>query len=578
MFLIRRLPFLAEVFINGSFILFYSFLKTRQPFLDVDEVTLQSIFGIATWLVPLVLFFVLITNFLEQVSFEDFIRGHVFSLIVFIPILITWGDIEFVFWLSSVHLFSTIVSFYDSNRVKAEPATYGMVNKLGFLSHMNISAAQLVLITWAGLTVLGTLLLLLPIATSHGGQLSFIDALFVSTSAVSTTGLNTISTPDDLSIFGQSIILILFQIGGVGFMALSSSLILLTGRTLAMKERVVLLDILDVSEMSELFELVFDIMKFTFVIEFVGAILLTVGFYQEGLEIGESLWNGFFHSISAFCTAGFALFNNSMEDYSTNPLISTVITIEGLLGGLGFIVMKELTMVIKKEKKLAKLSIHSKVILVAQISIVLFGTSIVFFGEFLSFLADYSLFDKLQISLFQFVAALSTHGFNSVPMASLQSYTIYFLTLIMFIGGSPGSTAGGIKLTTLAILIQSVRTTLHGKTDVEFFERSIATGTVVKAIAITMISLLIVCTFIFIMVILEPAHSFLSITFEVLSAFGTVGLSLGITGSLSWLGKLAIIIVMFIGRIGPLTMVLAVGEKKERHGAIKYPTGRIMIG
>lgn len=216
--------------------------------------------------------------------------------------------------------------------------------------------------------------------------------------------------------------------------------------------------------------------------------------------------------------------------------------------GLGFIVMKELLMVFRKEKSLRILSMHSKVILTTMLSMVIIGTGTIFVGEYLTSLDQFSLFNKFQVALFQFVAAQSTSGFNTVNFANLQPYSLYLITLIMFIGGSPGSTAGGIKITTLAILVQSVKTTLYSKEEVELFERSLQTSIVVKAVTITMISLLIVSFFVFLMLLLEPKQTFLALSFEVLSAFGTVGLSLGITGSLSLAGKIAVTSYISAGR------------------------------
>lgn len=575
----KRITALMEFLINGSFIIFYTLYKANLNIFKLQSVTIESIFSICIWVVPFITFLVLISHFLSLDSVEDFLRKQVFTLIIFIPMLITFGDIEFVYWLSAVHLFSTIISSLEKDdkerlgQIKPKLKTLS-----GFFTAFNISAAQWVLLTWTGTILIGALLLMLPVSAVPENPVGFVDALFVSASAVSTTGLTTISLQDQFSYFGNIIILILFQIGGVGFMAMSSALMMITGRNFAIKEKVVIQDVMDVTDMNELFGMVMDIVRYTFAIEFIGTGLLTYGFIQEGFEIGEALWLGFFHSISAFCTAGFSLFNTNMEAFTTNSIISWTCSLLAILGGLGFMVMKESLKVLQGKMKFVMISMHSKVILATSFLMYTIGTLVIFFGEFLHSLDSYSLYDKFHIAFFQFTAAMSTSGFNTVPINSMHSYSLFFIMLSMFIGCSPGSTGGGIKITTFAILIQSVRTTLTGKDEVEFFERSLPSSVVVKATALTIISLTIVAFSIFLMMFIEPKIGFQELSYEVMSAFGTVGLSMGITSSLSILGKICITAVMFVGRIGPLTLVLALAEKRERKGKVIYPKGKMMIG
>jgi len=205
------------------------------------------------------------------------------------------------------------------------------------------------------------------------------------------------------------------------------------------------------------------------------------------------------------------------------------------------------------------------------------GALFIFFGEFLGALDGYTLFEKIQISLFQSIT-LRTAGFNTIPLTNLNSFTIYGISLIMFIGASPGSTGGGIKTTTLAILLQSIKSTIFGVKEIDLYDRSIHSSTVVKATALTFISIILMSAFILVMMKIEPEHSFLSIFFEVISAGGTVGLTLGLTPYLSVAGKLIISFVMFVGRVGPITLLLAIAQQKQVRGKIDYPVGRIMIG
>ncbi|MCY4495468.1 MAG: hypothetical protein OXB92_16615, partial [Acidimicrobiaceae bacterium] len=391
------------------------------------------------------------------------------------------------------------------------------------------------------------------------------------------TGLATKSLASDLSVFGQLVILLLIQIGGLSIMTLYSSLTILLGRSMGMKDRIVMQDLLNVNSLEDLFQMIGDIVKYTFFIELWGAIILAIAFTFEGFEFGQALYYGFFHSISAFCNAGFSLFDTGLEAYATSPLIHGVIALLVILGGMGFIVLKELKEVLIEGKKFVRLGIHSKTVLVVSAFLTLAGTLFIFFGEFLHALDSYTLWEKIQISLFQSVT-LRTAGFNTIPLTNLHTYTLYFMTLLMFIGGSPGSTAGGVKTTTLAILIQSIRSTLKGDKSVTIFDRTIPGPIVVRATALTFISILITSFFILLLIKLESKQNFLAIFFEAVSASGTVGLTLGITPFLSSAGKMAVAMLMLSGRIGPLTLLLAIGQRDQSIGKIDYPDGRIMIG
>ena len=233
--------------------------------------------------------------------------------------------------------------------------------------------------------------------------------------------------------------------------------------------------------------------------------------------------------------------------------------------------------VVFKGKKLVSLGVHTKVVLTTSVILTAIGATLFFFGEFLNGLDDYSLWEKIQISLFQSVT-LRTAGFNTIALNDLNLSTIYMMSLFMFIGGSPGSTAGGVKTTTLAILIESIRSTLKGKKNVELFDRTITSPVVVRTIALTFISIITTCFFIFVLMRIEPEVGFLVLFFETISASATVGLSLGLTPDLSTMGKLTILALMYVGRVGPLTLLLAIGQEDGQKGKFDYPKGRIMIG
>jgi len=568
-----RIPLMLEIFINGLFVLIYTLKKSKQVPELLSQLPMEFILIHSVWLIPLVLFVTLVSNFLKSSGFEDFFRRYIFSVIIFVPMLITWGDLEFVYWLSAVHLFSTAISFYE----KEEPVKVSYSGTSSFLFRLKLAPAQVVLLSFGGWIILGSLVLILPVSAAPGKNIGFIDALFMATSATCVTGLSTISLPDEFSIFGQMIMLLLAQVGGLGIMTLSSSMAVIMGKNLQMREQVIMQDVLDASGSEELLKLIVDIIRYTFVIEFIGAIILTIGFYQEGFEIGQALYFGFFHSIMAFCNAGYALFNNNLEDFKFQPLISLTIAFLLILGGIGFSVMKDVYETIKAKRAFKTLSLHTKLILTVNLILIILGTVYLFFGEFLHAFKDMTTWERLQVSFFQAVTP-RTAGFNTINLNALHPHSNYLIILLMFIGASPGSTGGGIKTSTFAILLQSVTATLKGRSEVEFFERRVPAATVVKSISIFIISLIVVSAGILVIMRLEPDKSFLSLFFEVTSAFGTVGLSLGLTPFLTVLGKLVIIIMMFIGRVGPLTLVLAVGSRVVLPSKVEYPEGKVLIG
>ncbi|MBT3585438.1 MAG: hypothetical protein HN509_11075 [Halobacteriovoraceae bacterium] len=573
--LLSKIPFLIELFVNGSFILLYSLRSTSYLPKSWSLEWVAGLLEAGAFFVPLVLFLVVIVNYMNSHGFEEFLRKYVFSIIVFVPLLITWGDLEFTFWLSSAHLLSSVLSLYDDNEEQSYDEDFK--EKSQFFHGIINRPHQMVLFSFTGVILLGTFLLLLPVSSIDGKGMTFSDALFMATSATCVTGLSTLSIATKFSLFGQMVILFLIQIGGLSIMTLYSLSAILLGKSMGLKDRITMQGLLDVSSLEDLFIIIVDIVKYTFLIELWGGIVLTIGFTFEGFEFGQALYYGFFHAISAFCNAGFSLFETSLESYATKPLINGTIVILVFLGGLGFIVMKEIQEVVRSGKSIVRLGLHTKVVVTTTVLLTITGFLFIFFGEFLNALDHFTLFEKFQVALFQSVT-LRTAGFNTIPLTNLNNYTLYAMTLFMFIGGSPGSTAGGIKSTTLAILVQSIKSTLKSEKDVIVFGRKIPGQLVVRATALTFISILFTSFFILVMMKLEPEQEFLPLFFEVISAGGTVGLSLGITPQLTLMGKFAISALMLVGRIGPLTLMLAIGQKSMGSGKIDYPDGRIMIG
>lgn len=566
-----KFPFFIELLFNGIFILFYSLNKSeRLPSLIIPE-HVNFILEVGAFLAPIIIFLTIVINYLQTEDFEHLIRTHVISLLVFIPMIITWGDVQFAFWLSSVHLLSSVLSVYD---IDGKEKGY---KKLSF-GFLQLKPAKIVFLSFTTLIGIGTFLLMLPASSAKlNTTIPFIDALFVITSAACVTGLSTISIGNDLSIFGQLVVLVVIQIGGLSIMTLYSSITVLLGKNLSTKERVLMQDLHDAVSLEELFDVILNIVKYTFFIELWGGIILTFAFSYEGYEFGQAMYLGFYHSISAFCNAGFSTFDNSLENFNTTPLIHGTIAVLIIMGGIGFIVLKECWEALLEKKSFFKFSIHSKIVLITTFYLLVGGIVFIFFSEYLSALEGYTTWQKLQISFFQ-SATLRTAGFNSIPLLNLQAQTIFVFIILMAIGGSPGSTAGGIKTTNFAILLESIRTTFKGRRKVYMFDRIIAPKDVIKAVSLVFLYIFLACIFLLMLVSIEKKTAFLPLLFETISAFSTVGLTLGVSPTLSYAGKLLISLVMFVGRIGPLTFVLAVGERESEIAEVEYPTGRILLG
>ncbi len=427
--------------------------------------------------------------------------------------------------------------------------------------------------------LLGSLLLCLPIATTSG-DISFIDALFTATSATCVTGLVVVDTGSYFTTFGQFVILALIQLGGLGIMTLSSFFVVLLGKKLSMRNKIVVQDALDYYDVNTLSRLLKTILLLTAGIELMGALPL---FFRWQPEMGtvKAIYYAVFHAVSAFCNAGFTLFPNSLIPFREEITVNLVIALLIILGGIGFVVLLDLRRYLeakRKSKGYCALSMQTKVILSSTAILILVGMVSVLLLEWNNTLQPLSLPAKLLASFFASVTT-RTAGFNTLPTGLMNISTLMVFILLMFIGASPGSTGGGVKTTTLAIFLASMRAMISGKERVSLFKRTIPRKEIRNAIIIIGLSSLLVVLSLLALLIIEgsSAKDMLHAMFEVTSAFGTVGLSTGLTPQLSPWGRLLITAVMFIGRTGPLTLALAVSSGKSPP-LLKYPEGRIMVG
>lgn len=444
------------------------------------------------------------------------------------------------------------------------------------MKKIKLSPYILILLSFAIMMFLGAFLLCLPLAQISGKSGNFLENLFTATSALCVTGLVVNDISITYTIFGKIVILILIQLGGLGVLTVSSMVILSISRKMGYYTKKIVSEDINYNILTEIPRYLKNVSIVVFGIEFVGAVLLFFEFSKK-MPFIQAVGYSIFHSVSAFCNAGFALFSNNMENYTGNILINFVITSLIILGGLGFAAILDVYNVIKKTRR--KLSTSTHLAIAMTIFLICFGAIMTFILEYSNkgTIGNLSLHDKLLSSYFQSVT-LRTAGFQTVDLATLTIPTIIIYLFLMFIGASPGSTGGGLKTTTLGILLLGVMNAITGREDIEYRRRRLSWQTFNKACAILMLSLFYLFVMIIIMSIFDSSKGFLPLLFELISAFGTVGLSMGLTAKLSIISKLIIILTMYIGRVGPLTIMYALSKKKCREGKYKYPEETILIG
>jgi len=453
-------------------------------------------------------------------------------------------------------------------------------------SRIKLDPTQVLVLGFMGLILVGSLLLTLPAASADGHAAPYLDSLFTATSAVCVTGLVVRDTATEWSTLGHFIIICMIQIGGLGFMTMATVILMVMGRKIRLRDRLIIQEALNEFSLKGLVALIQKIVILTFTIEFFGAAMLSTRFIPE-FGFKKGLAYSFFHSISAFCNAGFDLMGSSFGPFSsftsyTSDIVVNL-TLIGLIviGGLGFTVLLD----IAREKGFHKLSLHSKVVLFITVILLTAGFLFFLFAEYSNpeTLGQLDFGSKLLASLFQSVTT-RTAGFNTISQDGLTTPSKLMTIILMFIGASPAGTGGGIKTTTFAVIILMIITVIQGKNEITLYGRKVNRATAYKALAISMIAFAIVIIFTMVLSIAEQGNecglsSFENIIFEATSAFATVGLSSGITPYISPVSRVFMIITMFIGRVGPLTMTLAF-TNRARNTNVKYsfPEGKIMVG
>lgn len=442
-------------------------------------------------------------------------------------------------------------------------------------SKFQINPSGWVAIGFAVLILIGSILLALPISSETGEAISLVDAFFIATSSVCVTGLSVLDIESNFSLFGELIIIFLVQIGGLGFMTFGVFIAILLGKKVSLKSQILIKETTKSISSKGLIKLTLSIIIIAFSLEAVATVLLT-WHWSDMLGMKKALYYALFHSISAFNNAGFSLWPQSLTQFVGDSIVNFTIASLFLIGGIGFTVLVNLY----QERKWRTLSLHSKIVLVTSgiliSSAFLFILIIEWFNPYTLGSLDYS--ERFLAAFFHGVVPRSA-GFNTLDISQLFVPTQFFMIFLMFIGASSGSTGGGIKVNTFAVLIMTIWSIIRGEKDVQLFYRRIPMENILLAMAVFAASMGIVIFITLVLTITERGiyHHFFEVLFEVTSAFSTAGLSMGLTAKLSTLGKIILTITMYIGRLGPLTLAFALAQKSFS-SKIRYPEEKVLIG
>ena len=447
---------------------------------------------------------------------------------------------------------------------------------------ISLSTTHIILISFLIVILIGSILLTFPISSKNGVSVKYIDALFTATTSTCVTGLVTVPTYSTWSIFGQIVILFLIQIGGLGVVAFMSAFMIIINKKLKLKDFQLIQDAFNLNTMSGLKKFIKQIFLGTLLVELIGAILYMFVFIPDyGIK---GVWISIFNSVSAFCNAGMDIIGEvSLCDYATNLLVNITTSLLIVLGGLGFIVWWDVLRVlkqfkIKKFRCFKSLTLHSKIVISSTLALIFGGTLLIFLFEYsnVNTIAGFNIFDKIQISMFQSITT-RTAGFAAIPQESLTDQSVIVCMILMFIGGSPVGTAGGIKTITAVSLAAIAIASIQNKKEVVLFNRNLSSEITRKAVAVTTMSFMIVIIST-ILLSLTIDRSIVDILYETVSATATVGLSRNLTSFLNSIGKFIIIVTMYLGRVGPISLAIAFKSKKESTNIILNPTEEVSIG
>jgi len=511
----------------------------------------------------------IVVRFLTSPDRRNYWRRAWIDLIVLVPIVGLFSGVPAARIAILVRQFVALCTgFWRSDR------TARLISQLG------LRPAQLIVITFAAAILVGTILLDLPLASAKGESIGFVNAVFTATSATCVTGLIVLETGKDFSIFGQIVILCLIQIGALGIMTFSAILLLLSRGRMTKRYEAQMQAVLGHESLAGVQEMVGFILKMTMITELIGAVLLVAAWGPTRGLCGRTIYEAVFHAISAFCNAGFSLFSSSLEKWQPSISINAIMSSLIIVGGLGFLVVRDLARLGRHPFSSRRgFIVQTKVVLLTSAILIAAGMTALLVAERNGVHSGVSWQNRLLGAYFQSVTA-RTAGFNTLSIKSLTEASRWAIIALMFVGASPGSTGGGVKTTTVAVLIIWMRSALRNRDEPEAFRRRISMSTAQRAVCIIGFGIALVVLGVFVLSVTESGSAevqFDDVCFEVTSAFGTVGLSTGITPALSTAGRLLITVVMFVGRIGPLTLALAIAGGVRR-AAYRYAEETVLVG
>lgn len=445
-----------------------------------------------------------------------------------------------------------------------------------FLKNKSFSPYMTILLSFMVVTILGGILLSLPISMRDGKSVKLIDGFFIATSAICVTGLSSIDIGSVYNIFGQMVILVLIQLGGLGVITFTSVIIIMISKKIGYYTKKIVQEDINIDTTFKIEEYVKKVILSVIVIEFIGTVILFFEFIKK-FGFLKAVYYSFFHSVSAFCNAGFSLFSDNLYGFKNSFIINMTIPLLIFLGGIGFSTILNCYNVLRKKEK--RLTSTTKLSIKISIFLVIIGMVAMLILEYSnkSTIGNLSFGQKLEASFFQSVTT-RTAGFNTISISGLKRSTSLLFVILMFIGASPGSTGGGIKTTTIGLIILGTLATLKNKDTIEYDKRSVSWRIYSKAITVLFISLIYTTICVFLLILFERNKNLLDLVFEVFSAFGTVGLSRNLTPSLADISKFILIVTMFVGRVGPLTIALALSKSNLKKGRYTYPQENILIG
>ena len=445
-----------------------------------------------------------------------------------------------------------------------------------FLKNKSFSPYMTILLSFMVVTILGGILLSLPISMRYGKSVKLIDGFFIATSAICVTGLSSIDIGSVYNIFGQMVILVLIQLGGLGVITFTSVIISMISKKIGYYTKKIVQEDINIDTTFKIEEYVKKVILSVIVIEFIGTVILFFEFIKK-FGFLKAVYYSFFHSVSAFCNAGFSLFSDNLYGFKNSFIINMTIPLLIFLGGIGFSTILNCYNVLRKKEK--RLTSTTKLSIKISIFLVIIGMIAMLILEYSnkSTIGNLSFGQKLEASFFQSVTT-RTAGFNTISILGLKRSTSLLFVILMFIGASPGSTGGGIKTTTIGLIILGTLATLKNKDTIEYDKRSVSWRIYSKAITVLFISLIYTIICVFLLILFERNKNLLDLVFEVFSAFGTVGLSRNLTPSLADISKFILIVTMFVGRVGPLTIALALSKSNLKKGRYTYPQENILIG